>query len=145
MTQWCPLGDHGRSRRKPWSLNLDIVWCLVTESHLKIIFLNSLSCIWRNTFIGGSLKKKSFYYYSNFSALLRSCEVPNSDTMWYVSHLMCHMSHITCHMSPVTCIFFSFILEEYICFTFSSWTHSAHFMLDTKVNPIMPMIPKRKT
>ena len=29
--------------------------------------------------------------------------------------------------------------------TLSSWTHSAHFLLDTKVNPMMPMIPKRKT
>ena len=27
----------------------------------------------------------------------------------------------------------------------SSWTHSAHFLSDTKVNPIMPMIKKRKT
>ena len=35
--------------------------------------------------------------------------------------------------------------ESPICWTFSSWIHSAHFRLDTKVNPIMPMIPKRNT
>ena len=37
------------------------------------------------------------------------------------------------------------VVGEWLCFTFSSWIHSAHFRLDTKVNPIMPMIPKRKT
>ena len=37
------------------------------------------------------------------------------------------------------------INSKYICFTLSSWTQSDHFLLDTKVNPMMPMIPKRKT
>ena len=35
--------------------------------------------------------------------------------------------------------------SQCLCFTLSSWTHSPHFLLDTKVNPMMSMIPKRKT
>ena len=40
-----------------------------------------------------------------------------------------------------------FSLNKYfdICFTLTFWTHSAHFLWDTKVNPMMPKIPKRKT
>ena len=34
----------------------------------------------------------------------------------------------------------SMLSGTWLTFTFSFWTQSAQFMLDTKVNPIMPMI-----
>ena len=37
------------------------------------------------------------------------------------------------------------VFKDTLGFTFSSWTHSANYLLDTKMNPIMPMIPKMKT
>ena len=62
-----------------------------------------------------------------------------------------HGSEPVLRQSSSWCLIFFLWLKHnkmyrfYLCFTFSSWIHSAHFRLDTKVNPTIPMIPKRKT
>ena len=74
----------------------------------------------------------------------------------YLMKILCVKSDINASMQIHICIdiYYQVIMIivnitkprlKIIIFTFSSWTHSANFLLDTKMNPTMPTIPKWKT